>query len=96
MRVCCMCVQTLNVLHLGSNQCLDRSSAVERDTPTIGLYSDCIALASVIFKLSVFHQWLHDGSFTILHVMERLKISRPGFLGVSPVLMSSIVVDGGS
>jgi len=77
-----MCVQTLNVVHLGSNQCLDRSSAAERDTPTIGLYSDCIPLASVIFKLSVFHQWLHDGSFTILPVMERLKISQPRFLKV--------------
>jgi len=30
-------VQTMNVVHLSSNQCLDRSSAAEHDTPTIGL-----------------------------------------------------------
>jgi len=37
LNVDCACVQMLTVVHVGSNQCLDRSLPSERDTPTIGL-----------------------------------------------------------
>ena len=43
-------VQTLNVIHLSSSQCLDRSSAAERDTPTIGLSS--LSLTSLTYLLT--------------------------------------------